>query len=91
MLETLIVVLLVLWLLGFFGRRRIPRLRSERRAIAYFHPSARTRAIPATRWVTYKIEAAVSGRSHATIPDARSVAIAASSARFARRRGTSRC
>jgi hypothetical protein len=28
MLETLIVVLLVLWLLGFFGRRRIPRLRA---------------------------------------------------------------
>ena len=27
-LETLIVVLLVLWLLGFFGRRRIPRLRA---------------------------------------------------------------
>jgi hypothetical protein len=27
-LETLIVVLLVLWLLGFFGRRRIPRLRT---------------------------------------------------------------
>jgi hypothetical protein len=25
MLETLIVVLLVLWLLGFFGRTRIPR------------------------------------------------------------------
>jgi len=28
MLETLIVVLLILWLLGFFGRRRIPRLRA---------------------------------------------------------------
>jgi hypothetical protein len=28
MIETLIVVLLVLWLLGFFGRRRIPRLRA---------------------------------------------------------------
>jgi hypothetical protein len=28
MLETLIVVLLVLWLLGFFGRRRVPRLRA---------------------------------------------------------------
>jgi hypothetical protein len=28
LLETLIVVLLVLWLLGFFGRRRIPRLRA---------------------------------------------------------------
>ena len=28
MLETLIVVLLVLWLLGVFGRRRIPRLRA---------------------------------------------------------------
>ena len=27
-LETLIVVLLVLWLLGFFGRRRVPRLRA---------------------------------------------------------------
>lgn len=27
-LETLIVVLLVLWLLGFFGRRRLPRLRA---------------------------------------------------------------
>lgn len=26
MLETLIVVLLVLWLLGFFGRRRIPAI-----------------------------------------------------------------
>jgi uncharacterized protein DUF5670 len=28
MLETVIVVLLVLWLLGFFGRRRVPRLRA---------------------------------------------------------------
>jgi hypothetical protein len=28
MIETLIVVLLVLWLLGVFGRRRIPRLRA---------------------------------------------------------------
>ena len=28
MLEVIIVVLVVLWLLGFFGRRRIPRLRS---------------------------------------------------------------
>jgi len=28
MIETLIVVLLILWLLGFFGRRRIPRLRA---------------------------------------------------------------
>jgi hypothetical protein len=27
MLETLIVVLLVLWLLGVFGRTRMPRLR----------------------------------------------------------------
>jgi uncharacterized protein DUF5670 len=27
MLEILIVVLVVLWLLGYFGRRRIPRLR----------------------------------------------------------------
>jgi hypothetical protein len=27
LLETVIVVLLVLWLLGFFGGRRIPRLR----------------------------------------------------------------
>jgi hypothetical protein len=29
MIETVIVVLLVLWLLGFFGRRRIPRLRAS--------------------------------------------------------------
>ena len=28
MLETLIVVLVILWLLGFFGRRRMPRLRA---------------------------------------------------------------
>ena len=28
MIETLIVVLLVLWLFGFFGRRRLPRLRA---------------------------------------------------------------
>jgi TM2 domain-containing membrane protein YozV len=28
MIETLIVVLLVLWLLGVFGRRRMPRLRA---------------------------------------------------------------
>jgi hypothetical protein len=28
MLETIVVVLLVLWLLGFFGRRRVPRLRA---------------------------------------------------------------
>jgi hypothetical protein len=28
MIETLVVVLLVLWLVGFFGRRRIPRLRA---------------------------------------------------------------
>ena len=27
MLEILIVVLVVLWLLGYFGRTRIPRLR----------------------------------------------------------------
>jgi len=27
MLEILIVVLLVLWLLGYFGRTRLPRLR----------------------------------------------------------------
>jgi uncharacterized protein DUF5670 len=27
MLETVIVVLLVLWLLGYFGRTRLPRLR----------------------------------------------------------------
>jgi hypothetical protein len=27
MLEILIVVLLVLWLLGYFGRARMPRLR----------------------------------------------------------------
>ena len=29
MLETLIVVLLVLWLLGFFGPARIPRIRKR--------------------------------------------------------------
>ena len=28
MLWTIIVILLVLWLLGFFGRRRVPRLRA---------------------------------------------------------------
>jgi len=33
MLETLIVVLLILWLLGFFGRTRIPRLRRGGNAI----------------------------------------------------------
>src|SRR5882762_5770066 len=58
-----------------------PRRRSERRAIAYFQTSARMRATPATRCVTYRIPAAVSGRSQARMP-------AASKARFARRRGT---
>jgi hypothetical protein len=29
MLEILIVVLLVLWLLGYFGRTRLPRLRGS--------------------------------------------------------------
>jgi len=33
MLETVIVVLLILWLLGFFGRTRIPRLRRGGNAI----------------------------------------------------------
>ena len=33
MLETVIVVLLILWLLGFFGRTRIPRLRQGGNAI----------------------------------------------------------
>jgi hypothetical protein len=27
MLETIIVVLIILWLLGFFGRRRVPAIR----------------------------------------------------------------
>src|SRR6267378_3333411 len=65
-----------------------PRRRSERRAIAYFQTSARMRATPATRCATYRIPAAVSGRSQARMPDASSVVIAASKARFARRRGT---
>ena len=33
MLEILIVVLLVLWLLGYFGRTRMPRLRRGGKAI----------------------------------------------------------
>jgi Family of unknown function (DUF5670) len=33
MLEAAIVVLLVLWLLGFFGRARMPRLRRGGNAI----------------------------------------------------------
>lgn len=33
MLETIIVVLLILWLLGFFGRARMPRLRRGGNAI----------------------------------------------------------
>jgi hypothetical protein len=33
MLETLIVVLFVLWLLGFFGRTRLPGLRRGGNAI----------------------------------------------------------
>src|SRR5437879_5922459 len=65
-----------------------PRRRSERRAIAYFQTSARMRATPATRCATYRTPAVGSGRSQATMPDARSVVIAASKARFARRRGT---
>src|SRR5256712_6472824 len=67
---------------------RTPRRRSERRATLYFQTSARTRATPATRCVRYRMPAAVSGRSHATIPDTRRVAIAASNTRLPSLRGT---
>src|SRR5438093_1584865 len=49
--------------------------------------SARTKVTPATRCVTYRMPAAVSGRSHATIPDTRRVVIAASNTRLANLRG----
>ncbi|TMC72146.1 MAG: hypothetical protein E6J13_05465, partial [Chloroflexi bacterium] len=65
-----------------------PRRRIERRAIAYFHASASTRVMPATRCAAESTLAAASGRSQAMIPVARSVVMAASSARFASRLGT---
>src|SRR5439155_5910368 len=66
---------------------RTPRRRSERRATPYFQTSARTKVTPATRCVTYRMPDAVSGRSHATIPDTRRVVIAASNTRLANLRG----
>jgi hypothetical protein len=35
MLEILIVVLVVLWLLGYFGRRRLPRLRGGKQNLVH--------------------------------------------------------